>query len=70
MMMAIKESNEYSLDNQFAKLRELRDELEKDLNFKFVSVINENTREIGILFNFEFIENILKNIDDNIKALI
>ena len=34
MMMAIKESNEYSLDNQFAKLRELRDELEKDLNIK------------------------------------
>ena len=34
MMMAIKESNEYSLDNQFAKLRQLRDELEKDLNIK------------------------------------
>lgn len=34
MMMAIKESNEYSLEKQFAKLRELRDELEKELNIK------------------------------------
>ena len=34
MMMAIKESNEYSLENQFAKLRDLRDKLEKELNIK------------------------------------
>lgn len=34
MMMAVKESNEYSLDNQFAKLRILRDEIEKELNIK------------------------------------
>lgn len=34
MMMAIKESSEYSLEKQFAKLRELRDELEKELNIK------------------------------------
>lgn len=34
MMMAIKESNENSLENQFAKLRLLRDDLEKELNIK------------------------------------
>ena len=34
MMMAIKESSEYSLENQFAKLRLLRDEIEKELNIK------------------------------------
>ncbi len=34
MMMAIKESNENSLENQFAKLRILRDDLEKELNIK------------------------------------
>ena len=34
MMMAIKESSENSLEKQFAKLRELRDELEKELNIK------------------------------------
>ena len=34
MMMAIKSSNENSLENQFAKLRELRNELENELNIK------------------------------------
>ena len=34
MMMAIKESGKDSLDNQFAKLRILRDEIEKDLKIK------------------------------------
>ena len=34
MMMAIKESNENSLDQQFAKLRILRDEIEKEFNIK------------------------------------
>ena len=34
MMMAIKKSNEISLDQQFAKLRILRDEIEKELNIK------------------------------------
>ena len=34
MMMAVKESNENSLDQQFAKLRILRDEIEKELNIK------------------------------------
>ncbi len=34
MMMAVKASNEESLDSQFAKLRELRDEIEKKLNIK------------------------------------
>ena len=34
MMMAIRESSEYSLENQFAKLRLLRDEIEKELNIK------------------------------------
>ena len=34
MMMAIKESNEYSLENQFRKLRELKDTLERDLKIK------------------------------------
>ena len=34
MMMAVKASNEYSLENQFAKLRELKDEIEKELNIK------------------------------------
>lgn len=32
MMMAVKESNEDSLDNQFAKLRILKEEIEKELN--------------------------------------
>ena len=34
MMMAVKESNENSLDQQFAKLRILRDEIEKEFNIK------------------------------------
>ena len=34
MMMAVKESDENSLDQQFAKLRILRDEIEKELNIK------------------------------------
>ena len=34
MMMAIKSSDENSLNNQFAKLRLLRDEIEKKLNIK------------------------------------
>lgn len=34
MMMAIKESDENSLDQQFAKLRVLRDEIEKEFNIK------------------------------------
>ena len=34
MMMAIKNSKNDSLDEQFSKLRELRDELEKELNIK------------------------------------
>ena len=34
MMMAIKESNENSLNQQFAKLRNLRDEIEKEFNIK------------------------------------
>ena len=34
MMMAIKESNENSLDSQFAKLKILRGELEKEFNIK------------------------------------
>ena len=34
MMMAVKESNENSLDQQFAKLRMLRDEIEKEFNIK------------------------------------
>lgn len=34
MMMAVKESDENSLDQQFAKLRALRDEIEKELNIK------------------------------------
>ena len=34
MMMTIKGSNDESLDSQFAKLRELRDNLEKELNIK------------------------------------
>ena len=34
MMMAVKQSNESSLDQQFAKLRELRDQLEKEFNIK------------------------------------
>ena len=34
MMMAVKESDENSLENQFKKLRLLRDEIEKDLNIK------------------------------------
>ena len=34
MMMAVKASDEESLDSQFAKLRELRDEIEKKLNIK------------------------------------
>ena len=35
MMMAVKESNEVSLDNQFAKLRILKEEIEKELNISF-----------------------------------
>ena len=34
MMMAVKESDENSLDEQFAKLRFLRDEIEKEFNIK------------------------------------
>lgn len=34
MMMAVKASDEESLDSQFAKLRELRDEIEKKLNIE------------------------------------
>ena len=34
MMMAIKESSEYSLEKQFAKLRQLRDEIEEELKIK------------------------------------
>lgn len=34
MMMAVKQSNETSLDQQFAKLRELKDQLEKEFNIK------------------------------------
>lgn len=34
MMMAVKASDEESLDSQFKKLRELRDEIEKKLNIK------------------------------------
>ena len=34
MMMAVKESNENSLNQQFAKLRILRDEIEKEFNIK------------------------------------
>lgn len=34
MMMAVKASDEESLNSQFAKLRELRDEIEKKLNIK------------------------------------
>ncbi len=34
MMMAIKASNDNSLDLQFKKLRELRDEIQKELNIK------------------------------------
>ena len=34
MMMAVKESDENSLDQQFAKLRILRDEIEKEFNIK------------------------------------
>lgn len=34
MMMAIRESSECSLENQFTKLRLLRDEIEKELNIK------------------------------------
>ena len=34
MMMAVKESDENSLDQQFAKLRILRDEIENELNIK------------------------------------
>ena len=34
MMMAIRDSNESSLDNQFKKLKDLRDDLEKELNIK------------------------------------
>ena len=34
MMMAVKESSENSLDQQFAKLRTLRDEIEKAFNIK------------------------------------
>lgn len=34
MMMAVKESDENSLDQQFAKLRILRDEIEKELNIQ------------------------------------
>ena len=34
MMMAVKASNEESLDSQFAKLRKLRDEIENTLNIK------------------------------------
>lgn len=34
MMMAAKQSNESSLDKQFAKLRELKDQLEKEFNIK------------------------------------
>ena len=34
MMMAVKESDENSLDEQFAKLRILRDEIEKEFNIK------------------------------------
>ena len=34
MMMAIKESNESSLEQQFAKLRKLKENIEKELNIK------------------------------------
>ena len=34
MMMAIRDSNESSLDNQFKKLKDLRDNLEKELDIK------------------------------------
>ena len=34
MMMAVKESDDLSLQNQFSKLKFLRDEIEKDLNIK------------------------------------
>ena len=34
MMMAVKESDDLSLQNQFSKLRILRDEIERDLNIK------------------------------------
>ena len=34
MMMAVKESDDLSLQNQFSKLKILRDELEQDLNIK------------------------------------
>ena len=34
MMMAVKESDENSLDQQFAKLRTLKDEIEKELNIE------------------------------------
>ena len=33
-MISVKESDENSLDQQFAKLRILRDEIEKELNIK------------------------------------
>ena len=34
MMMAIKESSEYSLENQFAKLKTLKEEIEKELKIE------------------------------------
>ena len=34
MMMAVKESDDLSLQNQFSKLKILRDEIERDLNIK------------------------------------
>jgi hypothetical protein len=41
------------------------DKIEKATNFEFASSINENTKEIGIIFNFEFIENLLKKCNKN-----
>ena len=47
------------------------DKIVETTGFDFVSVIDANTHEIGILFNFEFVEYILKNVNkdyiNNIK---
>ncbi len=39
------------------------DKIEEVTNFEFNSIIDSSTKEVGVLFNFEFIENLLKKVN-------
>ncbi len=39
------------------------DKIEEATGFEFNSLIDSSTKEVGVLFNFEFIENIIKKIN-------